>query len=91
MDLFDPSTEAAYLWIKQNFEGKKVPLSDLTWRVGTSELYALYKKWAQQSKYDVVTISDIWGIIQLEYPWVTIVGPKGNRVYTGIRKKNGTS
>lgn len=92
MDIFDPSTEAAYLWIKQTFEGKKgVELSNLTWRVGTSELYALYKAWARQTKFDVIPISDIWGIIQIEYPWVTIIGPRGNRVYTGIRNKNVSS
>jgi hypothetical protein len=87
MDLLDPSTEAAYLWLKQTFEGKRVPVTDLTWRVGTSELYALYKAWAQRTKFDVISISDIWGIIQIEYPWVFIIGSKGNRVYTGIRKK----
>jgi hypothetical protein len=85
--LSDPNAEAAYLWLKNSFEGKRVEPDNLTYRVGTSELYALYKAWANHSKFDVIPISDIWDIIQIEYPWVTIVGPRGNRVYTGIRKK----
>lgn len=90
MDLTSPSVELAAKWLEMRFEFSKAHKDNLGWRVGTSNLYAMYKSWARSStSKEMVTVEDLWGIIQLQHPWVTIVGPKGNRSFTGMRIKGG--
>jgi hypothetical protein len=85
MDICDPAVEAAYYWLGRTFLFDKETIHNLTWRVSTTEVYSLYKDWLRQSKLRTLPIEDIWGIIQLAYPFVKIVGGKGDRSFTGMR------
>lgn len=87
MHLANPDNEAAYRWLCHNTEGEKDKCENLTWRIGTGKLYTLYQNWVRRTDFNEIPIEDMWTIIQIHYPFTEIMGPRGQRVYIGIRQK----
>lgn len=87
MDLSDPQSEKTAAWITRNYEAN--PGADsLVWRVPTADLYHGYLRWARGNDLTrLYTIEHMWEILQILWPNVKIVGKRGSRAYTGIRKR----
>ena len=83
MDLSDPSTESATRFVKQIIVGDASKVNNLCYRLPTLEIYAIYRRWAtRHTIVPPISIEDFWGVIQLLFPFTTIIGEKGNRAYT---------
>lgn len=85
MDLTDQSNEAVFSWLSTAVLYKPEEKNHLTWRVSTSKLYDKYRQWVRHTRYNQIPILDFWGIIQIKFPAVEILGNRGDRVYTALR------
>jgi hypothetical protein len=86
LDILSPLSDAATLWLQDRYESDPDRTDSLAWRVPTIELYDDYCYWAKRRGGEPLPMEDIWGIIQILWPWVEIVGAKGSRAFTGMRK-----
>jgi hypothetical protein len=87
MDLCSQENEKAFQFLSVFLEHDPSKAENLGWRVSTKDLFKRYKSWACHHNHKETSIEDMWGIIQIKWPKVTIVGPKGNRAYSGMRLK----
>lgn len=88
MHLSAPENEAAYKFIKDTIEGNIEKDKNLCWRIPTSEIYALYRRWATRHTEQIpITVEDFCDILWIEFPFAEIVGKPGNRAFTGLKKK----
>ena len=83
MDLCDPKNEACYHFLVNTIEADASKTKNLAYKIYTSELYALYKRQCENP----VSLEDFWSIIRIVWPFVEIIGPKGYRQFTGVRKR----
>lgn len=89
MDLCAENAEVSYAWLLREYESRKDRADSLAWRVPTNDLQRHYEKWIRSTRFTPLPQIDIWGIIQIAWPWVTIIGSKGNRAFTCMKKRDG--
>jgi hypothetical protein len=88
MDLCAENAEVSYAWLQRNYEFCKDRGDNLGWRVPTNDLQRHYDKWIRSTRFPPLASIDIWGIIQICWPFVTIIGSKGNRAFTCMKKRD---
>jgi hypothetical protein len=88
MQLSSEASERAYYWLVGEYESEMEWKNNLPSQLGTRTLYNHYAWHCERLKKEAISVEDFWGIIQIIWPWVELVGPKGQRRYTCIRRKH---
>lgn len=90
MDTSSRAFEHCREWLLGNFTSDAKWQENLPSRIGASELYAPYSNHCQYHGEDVLLIEDFWKVMQSVWPWVKVIGEKGARRFTCLRRKNGS-
>lgn len=85
MELGNPDCETCFLWLKSHTEIN--PKENIAHNISTWSLYEEYQQWARKNGFGLVSDKIFWECIQLIYPEVQIIGPRGNRIFSGIKIK----
>ena len=79
MDLCGASNEAAYTWLTNALEPG--PIENLAFNIPTTDLFYRYQTWIQKQEiYKLLSMEDIWMLIQIAFPKTQIVGNRGRRL-----------